>query len=386
MQNNRPTGPRVPLRLALTILIGVLLLGVAAFSIFYFVIFKQPNVGPTPTATPGAGNTQVVGPSGPCDATSPYGFTTIHADSALVTAYKQLNVCWIRYQYHWKKIETKPGVYDWSQVDAAIATMNAAHIHVDFAIQSAPDWDLTQVCSADGQHFLPGPTEMATFATVLATRYDGKHGHGTIDSFEIGNEEFDNYYVPGLGLNQPCRSANYYGPDLKAGYQAIKAVNPQALVGMFGLWWHNMPHIKDFMNYLYSNGYGPYMDYMNFHYYHSGGDPTVAAGDDPSFDQEWQAMRDVATQHGFAKMPIWVTEVGWPTTTFTGSSSPVTPQTQAQFMQYILSESAKSGVIQKVFWFTINYGRQSDNIYPPAGPLPSFYYLQTMVRQKPRWS
>ncbi|MEO8954241.1 MAG: hypothetical protein ABI396_03200, partial [Ktedonobacteraceae bacterium] len=120
MQNNRPTGPTVPLRLALTIIILVLLLGVAVFSIFYFVVFKQPGTttGPTATATatPGGSNTQVVGPSGPCIANSPYGFTTIHADSSLVTVYKQLNVCWVRYQYHWSKIETSPGVYDWSQV------------------------------------------------------------------------------------------------------------------------------------------------------------------------------------------------------------------------------------------------------------------------------
>nr|HET6903249.1 glycosyl hydrolase [Ktedonobacteraceae bacterium] len=394
MRNNRPTGPTVPLRLALTIIILVLILGVGIFSIIYFVVFKQPgpNIGPTSTVTPSVNNTQVVGPGGPCTANSPYGFTTIHADSQLVTYYKQLNACWVRYQVHWGThggkigIETAPNQYNWAPVDAAIATMNAAHIHVDFAIQSAPDWDLTQVCAADGQHFLPGPAEMAKFATVLATRYDGKHGHGYIDSYEIGNEEFDNHFVPGLGNNQTCRDASYYGPVLKAGYQAIKAVSPQALVGMFGMWWHYMPHIQDFMTYLYANGYGPYMDYMNFHYYHSGGDPSVTMGNDPSFDQEWQTMHNIAAQHGFANKPIWVTEVGWPTTTFSGASNPVTPQTQSQFMQYILNESMKSGVVQRVFWFTIDYGQQSDTIYPPNGPLPAFYTLQSMIRQKPRWS
>ncbi len=390
MQNSRPTGPTVPLRLALTIIIGVLLLGVVVFSVFYFIIFKQPGSGPvtTVTPTPGATTTQVVGPSGPCTATSPYGFTTIHADSSLVTVYKQLNVCWVRYQYHWSKIETAPEVYDWSQVDAALAIVNAAHIHVDFAIQYAPTWDLSQVCSGDGQHFLPGPAEMTKFATLLATRYDGKHGHGIIDSFEIGNEEYDSHFVPGLGNNQPCRSASYYGPVLKAGYQAIKAVNPQALVGMFGMWWHYEPHIQDFMTYLYTNGYGPYMDYMNFHYYHSGADPSVTNGDDPSFDQEWQTMRDIATKNGFPQKPIWVTEVGWPTNNGSGSSTTVTPEVQSQFMQYILNESAKSGVVQRVFWFTINYGHQSDSIYPNtgSGPLPAFYALQSMIRQKPHWS
>lgn len=76
----------------------------------------------------------------------------IHADALLVTVYKQLNVCWVRYQYHWKQqgkkpgIETGPGVYNWGSVDTSIEAMNAANIHVDFAIQYAPSWRLSQTC------------------------------------------------------------------------------------------------------------------------------------------------------------------------------------------------------------------------------------------------
>ncbi len=380
MQYNRQPGSISSGRIILIIVGLALLAGIIAALIGYFVFFNQKGATPTPTPIVSGSPT-----AGKCTATSPYGFTTIHADSSLVSVYQQLDVCWVRYQYHWGKIETSPGVYDWSQVDAAVAAMNAANIYVDFAIQYAPTWDLAQVCSADGQHFLPGPEQMTTFATILATRYDGKHEHGYISSFEIGNEEYDAHYVQGLGNNQPCRSASYYGPVLKAGYQAIKAVNPQALVGMFGLWWHYEPHIRDFMTYLYSNGYGQYMDYMNFHYYHSGGDPSVSNGDDPSFDLEWQTMHNIASQYGFANKPIWVTEVGWPTTAGYDVNSTVSPQTQSQFMQYIFSESEKSGVVQRVFWFTINYGHQSDNIDPPGGPLPAFYTYQSMVRLKTQW-
>ena len=126
-----------------------------------------------------------------CTANSPYGFTTINADAQLVKVYKQLNVCWVRYQYHWRQqgkkpgIETDPGTYKWGPVDASIAAMNAANIHVDFAIQYAPTWRLSQMCK--GTLFLPGPNDITQFATLLATRYDGKHGHGRIDAFEIGN-------------------------------------------------------------------------------------------------------------------------------------------------------------------------------------------------------
>jgi hypothetical protein len=326
--------------------------------------------------------------SPPCTTDSPYGFTTINADTQLVKVYKQLNVCWVRYQYHWRKqgkkpgIETDPGVYNWGPVDAAIMTMNAADIHVDFAIQYAPSWRLSQTC--EGTLFLPGPSDIAPFATLIATRYDGKHGHGRIDAFEIGNEEYDSYYVKGDPASLQCRNASYYGPVLKAAYQAIKAVNPHALVGMFGMWYHNLQHIKDFTTYLYAHGYGPYMDYMNYHYYYDGG-PFVTTNNVPSFDLWWQTMHDIATQYGFANKPIWVTEVGWPTKAGYQVNHAITPQLQAQYMQYVLSEAAKSHVVQKVFWFTINYNNQSDSIYPPSGPLPAFYTLQKMVQQQPAW-
>ncbi|MDQ6660598.1 MAG: hypothetical protein M3Z24_06495, partial [Chloroflexota bacterium] len=352
--------------------------------------------------TPGINNqgTRAANPPGRGGACfdSPYGFTTVHADSQLVSYYKQLNVCWVRYQFHWAKgsgqkpgIESAPGKYDWSQLDPAITTLNAAGIHIDFAIQDAPDWERSQICAATGQHFLPGPTEMKNFAQLIASRYNGNNGHGYIDAFEIGNEEFDNYYVKNTPSSESCRSANYYGDVLKAGYQAIKAANPKALVGMFGMWWHNLPHIKDYMTYLFSHGYGQYMDYMNFHYYHSGEDPSVTDGDNPSFDLQWQTMHSVAAQYGFGTKPIWVTETGWSTDANPNAKAGVSDHavsvtTQANYMQYILNESAKSGVVTKVFWFTINSPNEAHNIYLPNGsPLPAVQVLTSMIRQKVAW-
>src|ERR1700674_2740087 len=187
MRNNPSGGSSSPIRWILIAIAILLVVGISVYSIIYFGVFRAPgtSVGtPTAASTPISTVANNPGRGGACFG-SPYGFTTIHADSQLVTFYKQLNVCWVRYQFHWSKIETSNGVYDWSQVDAAIATMNAANIHVDFAIQDAPDWHRTQICSGDGKPFLPGPAEMATFATAIATRYDSQHGHGYIDAFEI---------------------------------------------------------------------------------------------------------------------------------------------------------------------------------------------------------
>ena len=306
---------------------------------------------------------------GPCTASSPYGFTTINADTQLVADYRQLNVCWLRYQLPESDIETIKGVYDWGQLDTVVAAMNTAGIHLDFPLECFESPGST----CFGNPYVPSPTEMAAFATQLAMRYDGRHGHGIIEAFEIGNEEYDFY------------SPSSYGPILQAGYQAIKAVYPQAIVGMYGSFTSSLSQTRDLMTTIYATGYGSYMDFMNFHYYNGGNDPAVTVGDHPSFDLKWQTMQAIAAQYGFANKPIWVTEVGWTISPLPGILA-VSLQLQAQYLTYVMSEAANSGGIKRVFWFTIDYGNQGDTIYPIPGPLPAFYSLQKFVQQHPQWS
>src|ERR1700693_6364412 len=111
MQNNRQTGPASGGRPLLLILaIGLLLVtGAAGFSIFCFPAAGRPGTTPATPPAPTVPGSPGAGSGGPCTPSSPYGFTTIHADSQLVSVYRQLDVCWVRYQYHWSKIETAAG-------------------------------------------------------------------------------------------------------------------------------------------------------------------------------------------------------------------------------------------------------------------------------------
>ena len=298
--------------------------------------------------------------AGGCSQQSPYGFTTINANAQLVTAYRTLNVCWVRLQVHESDIQTAPGLYDWSRLDTAVAFLNAARIHIDFPIQCFGG-------SCFSNPALPTVEQIAQYASALASRYDGEHGHGRIDAFEIGNEEYDFFPV------------SVYGPLLQAGYQAVKAVYPSAIVGTYGIYRPYLPHVLDVMHAL-ANGYSAYFDFLNYHYYAHGGDPRISASDHPSFDAEWQAIHAV-----FPTKPIWVTEVGWTTRPLAGIQ-PVSPQTQATYLQYVSQAAAASGAVQRIFWFTIDYGNQPDTIDPPAGPLPAYYALQSFVLQRPLWN
>jgi|SRR5579885_303808 len=321
--------------------------------------FSGATITPFPTLPPAAatapGNASSSGTI--ASDTSPYGVTTIHADQQLITDFHDTNIHWIRYQI--------AGTPNWSSLDADVQRLNAAGIHIDFSIH----------CLGGGSCFsnpqLAPASAYASLATQLASRYNGTHG--TIDAFEIGNEEFDSY------------PPSTYPPYLKAGCQAVKAANPKALCGMYGTVNPNLSHLSSVVSAIFTAGDGQYMDFMNYHYYVHGQNPANPGGNLPSFNQVWQSFHQIASANGFPQLPIWVTETGWPTAAVSCCQA-VSPQTQSQYMQYVLDQARTSGVIQRVFWFTMDYGDQGDSLdRTSTGRLPAFMTLQNYIKQYPSW-
>jgi Glycosyl hydrolase family 10 len=322
--------------------------------------------------------------------TGPYGFTILRDfDQSIVNQVKQIGATWVRYQLDWSNIEPQRGQFNWSTLDSVVSLANANGIHIDFPLQKAPNWAKSQTCG--GQPLLPGTTEMAQYATAVAQRYNGQNGHGYIDSYEIGNEEFDDHLPPIKKIiDKYCPGMNLLpiaAPDLKAGYQAIKSQSPNATVGMFAIWWPNLPHIQSYMQYLYQNHYGTYFDYANFHYYICNNDPSSSSGERPSFDQEWQVIHQIMARNGDSGKPIWNTEIGWSTSSYAHPAKcTVNPQVQAQYMTYVLNSAANSHVVQHLFWYTLDPKQRDDSvIQPQSGALPGFYVMQQFARQRPTW-
>ncbi|GAC1357323.1 MAG: hypothetical protein NVSMB44_02740 [Ktedonobacteraceae bacterium] len=222
---------------------------------------------------------------------------------------------------------------------------------------------------------------------MVAHRYNRNGNHGYIESYEVGNEEFDSLWTGDWNESISCRQPSFVGPVLKAAYLAIKAASPVARVGMNSIWWVNTPHIHDYMNWLYQNHYGPYFDFANFHYYICNENPNVSIGDRPSFEMEWQTIHDVMSQYGDAHKPIWVTEAGWNTSdVYQSARCIVTPQQQAQFILATAQSAMNSHVIQHIFWYTINRERDGMSITQSGEKLPSFYALQKFIYQHPTWT
>ncbi len=320
------------------------------------------------------------------DADTPYGFTVLTIfDQTTINYLKELHVHWIRYQLNWSDIEIQPGQYDWHKLDTAVALANANGIHLTFPLQIAPHWALHQACAH--RRLLPDAQAMATFASAVAHRYNHHTNHGYIESYEVGNEEFDSLWTGDWNESVSCRQPDFVGPVLKATYLAIKAASPNARVGMNSIWWVNTPHIHDYMNWLYENHYGSYFDFANFHYYICNANPDGTIGDRPSFDIEWQTIHNVMAQHGDGNKPIWVTEVGWNiSSVYQSARCIVTPQQQAQYIVATAQSAMASRVIQHIFWYTINRERDGMSLTQGEEKLPSFYALQKFIKLHPVWS
>jgi polysaccharide biosynthesis protein PslG len=116
----------------------------------------------------------------------------------------------------WDSIETAPGQFDWSQLDAIAAAATQNGLKIMFSVVHAP----TFYQSATSGLTPTDPAKYWAFTQALATRYAGK-----VQAYEIWNEENLSREM-GVGNTAP---ANYV-PLLEAGYAGIKAGDPNALV------------------------------------------------------------------------------------------------------------------------------------------------------------
>lgn len=364
-----------------------LLIGLLVFLVSCGGSSSNPS---TPTASTGTGpKGHLISGSMQPSRSGPYGFTVLrNFTPEIASQLKQVGATWVRFQLNWSSIEPQQGQFNWSTLDQVVSMVNSDGFQLDFPLQNAPDWAKSQTCGA--KPLLPAPNEVAAYASAVAQRYNGQNGHGMINSFEVGNEEFDNQLPPiKKVIDKNCPGMTLLpiaGADLKAGYQAIKGQSPQAMVGMFAIWWANAQHVQSYMQYLYQNGYGVYFDYANFHYHICGDNPVNPGNSYTSFQNEWQIIHSVMAQNGDSGKPIWVTEAGWP---INAAGHPaqcvITPQQQADYMSDLLNSSYSSHVIQEFFWYTLNPQDKGSSVLQASGPLPAYYTFQQFSRQHPNW-
>ena len=117
--------------------------------------------------------------------------------------------------------------YHLSDIDSLVGAAGRYGFQVLLTITGTPSW------ANGGQTPNHPPTNLTTlrqFAQMLATRYNGQHGHGLVTDYSVWNE-------PNLGLflipqyqGKTIVSPQIYARLYMAAYSGIKAGNPAALV------------------------------------------------------------------------------------------------------------------------------------------------------------
>jgi hypothetical protein len=179
----------------------------------------EPQQAGAPAAAPApAPGTQPVSTWGYGFNVQMYYFSQAGKDQT-VGIVKEAGFTWIKHQVEWDAIETAPGQFDWSELDAIINTASNNGLKVMLSVQHAPTFYRTP-----SSGLTPGdPGTYRTFMQTLAARYAGK-----VQAYEIWNEE-NLAREMGAGNVEPSS----YLPLLEAGYAGVKAGDSTAL-GLLG--------------------------------------------------------------------------------------------------------------------------------------------------------
>jgi hypothetical protein len=248
-----------------------------------------------------------------------------------------------------------------------VTTANARGMGVVFVLVGARDGAATD------------PTGFADFAAEFAA---AMHSVGGATAYEVWNEEDETEFW-GAAVD-----AAHYSAILKAAYPRIKAADPGAKVLLGPLTGNNY----NFLGQVYAAGAGASFDAAAVH------TDTACLVDPPSsFYRDgadvarftflgFRTVHDVMVAHGDGAKPIWMTELGWTTTTSTCARgmwagqkpSGVSEAAQAANLREAYHCLAGYPYVEAAMWFTLkdsnangdeldHYGLQHlDNSHKPA--------------------
>lgn len=253
--------------------------------------------------------------------------------------------------------------------DNAVQQCNTAGLPILLTVKKFPD---------------PAPgtvQEIAAFAMLLASRYDGKHGHGIIQGLDIGNED---YQYSDFGQ---------LADTMLACYTQIKSSHPDLLVLPGCTLQRNSSAMKAAVA-VFLQKAGHACDGLNIHTYfgipasgpHTPEDGSVA--NVPSFPQYVQNINDVCTQ-ATINMDIYCTEFGFACSPVNHGNVVIFSQAdQATHLLYCIDQARKLGV-KHMSVFTLGYATPAPDgmslVQIGGQKTLAYQQLKSYIAQYPTW-
>lgn len=230
----------------------------------------------------------------------------------------------MRLDIPWHFAQPTATTYNWGFIDRAVNLAFNRGFFILGVITSTPPW---AAVSNDGNpyHRPASATDYGNFCRAVAARYFGK-----IDAYEIWNEPNARSFFA------PNPDPTFYTSMLKAGYAAIKSVNPANTVVTGGLGpVPNADGLIDanaFLAQMYQNGAKGSFDAVAFHPYDYTGNFSEGTVFDNSPMRQMIRMHARMKENGEGHKKIWITEYGAPT------SGGVTEEKQGELIYHSLQQ------------------------------------------------
>lgn len=322
---------------------------------------------------------------------------------------KAMGFTWVKQQFAWRDIEgAKKGAFDWSRSDEVIYRANVKGLDVLARMDNAPDWAAPS-CFNPAKASMGPPRstkDWTDFLKVFVTRYKGR-----VRGYQIWNE-------PNLAREWCNRPPNpqEFAAFLKASYQTIKAIDPNALVISGGLtpttadFAEAMPDMK-FFSQLYDamgNNSDSYFDLLGVH---AAGykaepeadpgavaqDPALTNGDPSPTDakriysfRHVEDVRRLMEERGDGDKQIAILEFGWtsdtvnPAYTWFRVDEDVKADRMVRAFQYAKQNwSPWIGVMSLIYMANADWTGQEEQFWwaitnPDGSPRPAYNALKAM--------
>lgn len=253
----------------------------------------------------------------------------------------------------WRDIETSPGVYDFSRLDAQVARANAAGAEVTLVLGMTPDF-----YAADGAGKTANPTNLdawSSYVRAVVTRYGATATSARrIAAYQVWNEA----NVTGYWTGTPQQMARL----TQRTYDAVKSVDRGALVVSPAFASRIGEQIKGITRFAFawSNGKPAwkYTDVISLNLYPLDTYGTRVGTPEKSMELLTKARRILGFGGLPSTFPIWNTEInyGMPTGSAGGTgAAPIPTQLQASYVLRTMLLNAANG-IRRVDWYAWDMG------------------------------
>lgn len=239
---------------------------------------------------------------------------------------QDIGIKWSREEFSWWVIQPEEDKWDFSKYDSAVDIAQSYGISLFGLLDYGTPWASTAPEGAEAPWFwLPRLDAWQRYVETTINRYKNR-----IKYWEIWNE-------PNIEVFwKPKPNPEDYLKLLQVSYTTAKRVDPTCKV--IGICSSSTD--TSFIEEVLKRGGGKYMDILSIHPYR-----TPRTPEETNFLEELQRLRGLLQKYD-VNVPIWITEIGWPT-----CPGGVSEEEQAKMLvrTYVIAIGSK--LVEKVFWY-----------------------------------